>query len=236
MNDRLGIAWNASLQAANLLFKAEYDARRKLLDEAYPHAADINDPVVKGLVLLERASIAGLRDEDYLRAKQLAKSGFPPGTIPDFRMTWMPFTMAITACGLGDLQLLRPYLGFVLDIPPFNRDEFFLPLFTPCRLLQLADQGDYQRVVELLRGFMESIVSFRGRPFPMDWAHQWSLLQRLRARSESELDAAAFQAAWERGGQISSSDLVQEVRFFIDICRGYWLIHSKFNLQSGYSS
>ena len=49
MNDRFRIAWNASLQAANLIFRGEFDRAEVLIAEGFPHAADLNHPVVKGL-------------------------------------------------------------------------------------------------------------------------------------------------------------------------------------------
>jgi hypothetical protein len=57
--------------------------------------------------------------------------------------------------------------------------------------------------------------TFNGRPFPMDWARRWALIQRLRAQLEATLGAAAFQAAWECGAQVTQADLVQELQLFI---------------------
>src|SRR5258708_1405474 len=61
MNDRLGIAWNAGLQAASITFKGDLDLAQSLVDEGYPHAADINDPVVKGFIQVLRGIIVALR-------------------------------------------------------------------------------------------------------------------------------------------------------------------------------
>src|SRR5262249_47808539 len=51
LHDWLGVAWNAALQATNLIYRGEFDAAVILIDEAYPHAVNINDPVVKGLTI-----------------------------------------------------------------------------------------------------------------------------------------------------------------------------------------
>ena len=59
MNDRLLIAWNATLQAANLIFRGEFERAEVLIAEGFPHAAHLNHPVVKGLLILERGRHRG---------------------------------------------------------------------------------------------------------------------------------------------------------------------------------
>ncbi|MCC6802766.1 MAG: protein kinase [Anaerolineae bacterium] len=214
MNDRLGVAWNASLQSANLIFKAEYDRADALIDEGLPHAADINDPVVKGFLLLQRGIIRALRDEDYVGAKRFIDEGFPSGSPPDFRVTFGLFARSVVACGLRDFEILIPMLGFATVMTPFFRDEFFTPMLLPCRLVQLFDRGVYARVIELMHGFFSSELTFAGYPITLAWAKHWALLNRLRAQAEAEIGADAAQAAETEGAQLQPADLVREARTF----------------------
>ena len=216
VKDRLGVAWNASLVAANLIFKAEFSRAEALLDEGYPYAADINDRVVKGFILLERGAIAALRDEDYATAQRYILEGYPPGSTVDFRMTYAIPTMAGVACGLHNFKLLRDYAPDILNTAPFNQDDFFLPLFVPCRVVQLADAGDEIRAAELLEGYLHFTPTFAGSPFAMGWMHQWGLFKRLRAQLEAKLGADAYANALRRGQEITQPEFMREVHAFLD--------------------
>jgi hypothetical protein len=216
MNDRLGVAWNASLQAAHFIFKGDFEQAMTLLDEGYPHAADINDPVVKGFIQIMRGIIIALRDEDYKKAKSLIEEGYPPGSTPDFRTMLAPFGMALIACGLRDFYQLQPLIELFRARPPFNRESFYVPFFIACRLVTLADQGESARAVELTRGFLDFNAEAFGVPFPMQWARRWGLISRLRASLETSLGSEAFQAAWERGTQITLNDLANELELFVE--------------------
>jgi predicted ATPase len=215
MNDRLGIAWNAGLQAANLIFKAEWDRAMTLLDEGYPHAADINDPVVKGFILVLRGIITALRDEDYAKAARLVEEGYPRESNPDFRLMLAPFGMVLVACGLHNLDVLRAYVEPFLVTAPFSEPEFHVAMLMPCCLVTYADAGQYTRVTELLRAFLDNTVSYAGFPCSMEWAKRWGVLTRLHSQLEASLGAKAFQEAWESGANLKMADLVNELRSFL---------------------
>lgn len=215
MNDRLNIAWNASLQAANVLLKGEFDHAERLLDEGYPYATEIGDPVVTGYILLLRAAVAGLRDEDYAAAARLLKQGYPAHTPPDFRVTFVMLPASIVACGLHDFRILQPYILPAMQMLPLHREQFVAALCFPATLLNLSVQGQYRRAAELLRACLEIKLSYADLGFPMQWAERWALLKRLRAQLETELGAEAFQAAWEHGGEISAGVMSEEIRLFL---------------------
>lgn len=216
MNDRLGVAWNASLQAANLIFKAEYAGADRLLDEAFPYAREINDPVVRGFILLQRSTIVALRDEDYVAAKRLANEGFPPGSPPDFRVMYATFAMAMIACGLRDLPGLRPFVQNVFSVSPYYKEEFLLPPLMPCCLVWRADRGEYVRAAELLNAFLHSVLSFAQRPFPMEWVRRWGLFQALRADLVARLGEDAYQQAAARGAELPVTELMHEVHLLLE--------------------
>ncbi|MEO8396276.1 MAG: hypothetical protein ABI700_25010, partial [Chloroflexota bacterium] len=216
MNDRLNIAWNASLQAANLILKGEYARAEALLDEGYPHAANLNDPVVKGFILAQRGAIVGLRDEDYLSAIRLTREAFPPGSPPELQMVYVVFSMMIAACGLRDFQILRPYLEIAAKFAPFDLEHFSGPLVMPCRLIQLTELGEYARAAELLHSYLEYIPSYADLPFPTQWARGWGVIKRLSAELEAKLGSEAYQAAQVRGDKLPVSELMHELRIFLD--------------------
>jgi serine/threonine protein kinase len=211
MNDRLGVAWNASLQAASLIMKAEFDHALTLTDEAYPHAADINAPVVKGFIQVLRGIIAALHEEDYSKARTFIEIGFPPGSPPDFRLMVAPFGMTLVACGLHDFKILTPYLTLFLKAGSFGQRDIYLPMFVPYCLVILIDQEQYTRAVEIMSAFLQHMHSFFGLPFPTAWATQWGLFIRLRSQLEATLGVQAFQGAWEQGAQLNMVELADEM-------------------------
>ncbi len=215
MNDRLGVAWNASLQAANLIFQGEFERASRLLDEGYPYAADINDPIVKGFILVLRGIIVALRDEDYIAAQKLIDEGFPPGTPPDFRMTLVPFGTVLAGCGTRNFQRIQTYIADYFVAAPFNHPGFFVPIFMPYFLVSMSETWDKTRVVEFMRAFFDVTVSYINQPFPMAWAKRWKLLTRLREHLEAELGSSAFQAAWERGLHLPMETLTDEIEKFL---------------------
>lgn len=215
VKDRLNIAWNASLVAANLIFKAEYERAEHLLDEGYPHAADLNDPVVKGFILLQRGTIVALRDEDYTAAYRYIFEGFPPGSMVDFRMMYASFAMAVVACGLHDFKLMRAYAQAIFNTEPFNQDDFFVPILMPCRVIQLADAGENERAALFLDAYLKNVPVFGGAEFAMQWVKSWGLLSRLRAELERRLGAEAYADALRQSAAITQVDLAREVRAFM---------------------
>jgi serine/threonine protein kinase/tetratricopeptide (TPR) repeat protein len=216
MNDRLGIAWNASLQAATLALKAEFERAIVLLDEAHPHAADIGAPEVKGFIQLVRAVIMALRDEDYAQAKRLFDEGFPPGTKPDFRMIVAPFTLALVACGQHHFEVLQSFIAWMLKTPPFNALEFYVPMFMPCLIVKRVDEGQYRRAAASMRYFLEFTPSIFDLPYPTGWTRRWGLFTHLRETIESSLGKEAFDAAWESGASLKLGELADELRDFLD--------------------
>jgi serine/threonine protein kinase len=216
MNDRLGVAWNTSLMAANYIFIGDFERAVTLLDEGYPHAADINDPVVKGYFLVLRGLIYALKDEDYGRARSLVEEGYPPYSKADFRITVTPFTMAVIGCGTGNYEPLRPYMPVFLTTPPFNSKAFYVALLLPCHIVRLAKDGQHERATELVRAFLSSSLTYAGTPFPVQWANRWGVFVRLQQQLQLSLGEEAFQAAWERGAQVTFEAMADEVQIFID--------------------
>ena len=215
MNDRLGVAWNASLQAANLLFKAEYAQVDVLLEESYAPATEINDPVVLGFILLLKAILVAVRDEDYQQAKRLIDQGFPPGSPQDFRMIVLGVASAVVACGLHDFSLVRRYALLMNESLPFGEEEFDLALVLSCRILTLYDTGQTVRAAELLSALFSGAVFWREFPISMEWARRWALLTRLEAALKAALGEAEFNAARERGQHIPMTEMIDETKRFV---------------------
>jgi predicted ATPase len=215
MNDRLGIAWNASLQATTLMLKGDFERATILLDEAYPHAADIGAPEVRGFIQLVRAVIIVLRDEDYIQAKRLIDEGFPPGTKPDFRMIMTPFALSLVACGQRQFEVLQPLLAWMLDAPTFGTQEFYVPMFVPCLILKWVEDGQYARAAATMHYFLDFTPSIFDLPYPTGWARRWGLFTRLREKVETSLGKEAFDAAWESGARLELDEVADEIRAFL---------------------
>ncbi len=212
INDRLSIAWNAAMQAANLTLRGEIERAVTLLDEADPYAVDMNNSEVRAFVQVLRACVIGLRDEQYEVTRRMIETVFPPGSPPEGLISMIaPFGMMLVACGLGDLDVLRPYMSFIAIIP-YNMADYFGPILGTYRLLVLADEGRYDRAVSVMRYLFDFTYTYYGLRFPMGWAKQWPLLIRLRARLEEALGAEAFAAAWAQGAQLTHDDLKNELQ------------------------
>jgi hypothetical protein len=215
MNDRLNIGWNASLQGANLIIKGEFDRAEVLLNEGYPYASELGDPIVTGFILIMGATIAGLRDEDYVNARQLLEQGYPPGSPPDFRVHPVALPATVVACGLADFEVLQPYIAPMMTMLPFHGAEFTLTCF-PALVLKLTNEGQYERAAELLPAFLEAGLSYGGLKAPMEWAYRWGFLNRLRETLRARLGEAAFEAAQERSKAIRVEELFEKMRHFLD--------------------
>jgi hypothetical protein len=125
----------------------------------------------------------------------------------------VPYAHTIIACGLHDFRILDQYGKLIVtmaDSSPFTIPSFYVPVVMSCRLVILAEEGHYARVIELLRGMHESI--FRdNRPHPMGWLDNWPLIERIRAQAETALGADGYQAAWERGAHLSLDEMHAEI-------------------------
>jgi len=215
MNDRLGIAWNASLQAADLIFKGDFGRVALLLDEAYPNALDIGDPVVKSLVHLLNGILIALRDEDYIKARNLIEEAYPPDAGVDFLTLIAPFVIIVVACGEGNAQLIQNYKSLFLGGVPTSLQRVFSQFLLLYRLVMLVDEGQHTRAAEFMRAFLDRTLSYTGRPFPMGWTKQWGWFTHLRDQLETALGAEAFESAWERGAQLTTADMAEEVLYVI---------------------
>ncbi len=211
LRDRMGIAWNASLQAANLLFRGEFEGVPALLDESYPHAAEMNDVIVLGFIQTQRAILAAVQDEDYPRAKQHLLLGFPPGTLFDFRSLLMPAAVMLIACGEADFDFLKQYINPSVELPAVNQQTFFIPLVLPCCVLAKLLQNDDVSAAQLLSAMHHSEYTFTGRVLSMVWLQKWQWLQRTQAQLQTRLGQEAFAAAWEQGKSISIENQAQEI-------------------------
>jgi hypothetical protein len=131
-------------------------------------------------------------------------------------MIFVVFTSAIAACGRRDFRILRPYLEIAAKWAPFDLEEFSGPLVIPCRMIQLAELGDYERAAELLHAYLKYVPNYVDLPFPTQWAHGWGVLIRLGAELEAKLGKEAYQAALERGDKLPATELKRELRLFLN--------------------
>jgi hypothetical protein len=194
----------------------EFEHVDALLDEGYRYAVEMNEPVVLGFIVLQKAALVGLRDEDYRNAEQLVKAGFPPGSPTDLNAAILGLAGTVVGCGLGDFRLLQPFATFVSNMGDLGTLFWELPVALPCRLSTLMDQGQYARAAELLSALLTPVAYFWGQPFPTDWLKRWAWIHRLEAQMETALGADGYQAAQARGATLSAEELIREVHLFLD--------------------
>jgi hypothetical protein len=216
VKDRLNVAWCASLMAANLIFQGEFERAETLLDEGYPFAAELNHPVVKGFMTLERGVIAALRDDDYATGKRLVSEGIPSEILDGFMVLYASFATTVIACGLHEFPLIVPLVRRVAEVATAQTNDYLLPILTACRVLQLAERGEDARAAALLHAYWHTIPTFEGHPVAMTWAQRWVLLQRLRGQLETRLGSAAYAEAAKIGDVLPETELKQEVALFLD--------------------
>ena len=148
--------------------------------------------------------------------RRLVDEGFPPGAPLDLQVNLAAFAMAVFACGTHDLSVLPSFINRFLKLTPLYRLEFTLPMFTPCYVMVLADQGAFEHAAEIHQLYATFNPVFMGRPFAMGWTRNWKVLKHLGARIETELGPAAYRAAQERSKQLDVNQVGQEVLDFLD--------------------
>jgi hypothetical protein len=123
--------------------------------------------------------------------------------------------MGILACGLHDVRFLRPYIA-KFSLAFGFRNVFFLPMVILCRIVQLADQGEYQRSAVLLYAMPRFITRFADHPFPMGWSNRWQLFVRLRETLAARLGIDGLRAAEEHAQRFTSEEIEAETQALLD--------------------
>jgi hypothetical protein len=215
MHDRLGVAWNASLVGANLLFLGQFAEAEVSLDEAYPHAVEMNHAVVKGFILISRSILASLRDEAYDQAQKLFDEGLPPGTPPDFRLLSASFAISVIACGRGYFDTFWEYYRLFKNVP-FGQRTFIVPVFMPVYLKALIAEKRFERAAELMNAYLNHTAAYTGQAFPSEWFRLWPFSKRLQATLKDMLSEKDFEAAWQRGAMIQPDEMSDELIQFLE--------------------
>jgi serine/threonine protein kinase len=224
MKDRTGIVWNSVLSAGNLIFMGEFDQAQALIDEAMPHALNLNDPVLKGTAKGGQAILLALRDENYGMARGLLEEAYPPGLPQDFRMVVVPYGLSLVACGLDDPTVLMPYLDAYMKTKPFGTNSYLIPEFMPYIIYLLARDHQYERAVEFMGAYLNDVFQHMGTPFPIWWVQRWGLFLRLQRQLADYLGTQVFEDLMQRGKQSDPTILGGNARRFL---RNYYHLESE---------
>jgi tetratricopeptide (TPR) repeat protein len=172
------------------------ETARRLAEEGQAIAQAFNTTERESLALLMLSLVAAIAG-DSTRALQLGEQSLQIGTGRHFR-TYVDWTLAVVRCGLGDDELAWRHLRAshrAVQVPAS------VPRVLAVAAVLLGQQGDRERATELLGSVFSNRHSAHG------WMEQWRPLTELRARLQSELGAAAYQALCDRGAQMDAEQL-----------------------------
>ena len=116
------------------------------------------------------------------------------------------FALAVAACGLGENERASRALHEALTNTLSAYTLTFQRLFLPVATILAARANQLEWAAELLG------LASTAPPGSMGWAKKWPLLNETLQQLESELGAAAFQAAWEHGQTLSLEAVAQTLR------------------------
>ena len=191
-----GILQSMFKLAAMSTLKGDLEEARVLVDELRSLADEVNSLDGKMISVGLLGFLLCVMDEDDAGGAALALENYAISLEPFFGYNDVAarWAKAVSACGLGDYDRARHHYGAMCwerrDDP--GPATVILALEAAAR----AHEGAPDDAAELLG------LAFGQPDWVSGWLHRWLLVTRLRADLEARLGAAAFRAAWERGGQL----------------------------------
>lgn len=185
--------------AQAIMLKGELNEARKMAEEMRDLADDKNNLDGKMLSAGLLAFLINIMDENYEKGAALARENHIISLQPffgghnDLSARW---GQAISDCMRGHYEAARLSYRSLF----WKRHDDPGPA-TVCLVLEAfanTHEKDFEYAVELLGlAFAQPVIS-------NGWLQHWSALDKLRADLKNQIGEAAYQAAWERGG---NSDL-----------------------------
>jgi predicted ATPase/DNA-binding CsgD family transcriptional regulator len=115
------------------------------------------------------------------------------------------FGLVLAGCGLADVHTTREHLVLMLETAIDLQVPVYKLLCLPCAAALLTWENQHTRAVELLA------LAYTHPKSLNDWMKQWPLLVRLQKQLETELGAAVYVAAWERGKTLDLDTTTREL-------------------------
>jgi len=186
--------------------KGDLDEALAIVEEMREQSEEANNLDGKMMSAGLMAFLSCIIDENYEKGLALAHQNYTLSLEPFFgghNVMAARFGQAVAACGLGDFQTARQDYNFQdweqRDDPTAG---------TVCLAIEaaaLAHDGGFEHAAELLA------LAFHQPAWASGWLHHWALLDRLRAELNRQLGEDAFQAAWERGGQLDLETTIRSL-------------------------
>ncbi len=191
--------------AEMVLLKGELEEAQALAEEMRDLAEETNHLDSKLLSASLLAFLLCVRDDAYsegaaLAQKQMLEQEPFLGSSHELNMHW---GQAVAACGLGKSAAARQkYPGIIGE----RRDD--PGPATICLALEAvarADEGMAETATELLS------LAFQQPTWASGWLQRWPKVGHLRAELARELGEEAYQAAWERGGDLDLETTIRSI-------------------------
>jgi predicted ATPase/DNA-binding CsgD family transcriptional regulator len=183
-----------------LLANGDLEAARGYANQAFQIATDTHNTEAEILSTLVSGMIAGI-EQDYLRARELLETGRALAEGEAYRTLMADYGLALVHYGLGQVDTAKRYVNNVLS---FFLSGFRCVCITISACIQ-ASEGKLESAAELLAFVSES------RNSPKGWMQQWSEVDRVRSKLETELGSEAYQAAWEHGKTLDLETVVNDL-------------------------
>jgi predicted ATPase/DNA-binding CsgD family transcriptional regulator len=174
------------------LAAAEVQAGGHFVDKQVYKTSTNFDPILN-LV----ASMRGDYQQAYDLSQQyvLISASFVP--------EWGRFSLAVTACGVGENDQASRALHYLLTTAPSASSPTWQWLCLPIAAILAARANQLEWAAELLGLASAAPHELRG------WMEKWPLLNEVQQLLKTQLGTAAFRAAWEHGQTLQLETVAQ---------------------------
>jgi predicted ATPase/class 3 adenylate cyclase len=185
----LGVAWTNIDLSLMALLKGDFEESGSLVEEALDIANDANRPLSSMNQALVLLGYLALVEEDYQEGQRLFEKVLSVSATSAEASLGLVFA----AYGLGDYRLARCRLQEALGSPSPYRTPATAALILPAAALILAQEGEWERAIELFALTYELPVC------PKGLLENWPLLAHFQGGARIALSPDAYAKAWARG-------------------------------------
>jgi predicted ATPase/DNA-binding CsgD family transcriptional regulator len=202
VGDLSGVAMSLTSLGQAAFFRGDFLNARRHAEESLELATNINSQSPQVLALGVLSWLASL-EEAYSQAWDLAQQGLAIAPDPNTFVAQLGLVMA--ACGLANYAAVETHLQTLVSSgSPWHSTIGGLSCL-PVLAILYANQGETERAVEVLA------LAFTHPSSSTQWMEKWMLLERWRARLETDLGPERYEAAWERGTKLELETVIRDV-------------------------
>ena len=188
-----------------LTLRGELDTARQLAEEMLRLSRELCYVDGESCLIGVLALLVALMEDDYPTAAQWAaqSKGFNLGIFGCYKIQTYEWGQLVSACGLGDNEAIRLSLS---ELSHRILDARVHALFGLAAAAVLcANTHQPEKAVEYLS------LAFAQPDSAIGWMKRWTLILRLRAQLEAELDPEVYAAAEKRGRSLEPQRLIQQL-------------------------